>query len=96
MNMRTRTRSYISPLSYTGAIGIGLLLCLIHSALREPPELFDDTDGGMHGKYGASLESVAVAGSAASLKSAFEKLWNTEYIDNLTTPTMSSTSVLPK
>ena len=69
------------------------MLCLIHSVFREPPELFDSADDGMNGKYSASLQSVAVAGSAASLKSAFEKLWNTDYMDNLTT---SNISGLPK
>ena len=77
---------------HTGAIGIGLLFCLIHSILREPPELFDGADDG---KYSASLQSVAVAGSAASLKSAFEKLWNTEYMDSLTSSNTSG-QYLPK
>ena len=76
------TSSYIHTHIYirAGALGIGVLLCLFHSVMREPPELFDGDASGMHGstKYDASLASVAVAGSAASLRTAFQKLWNTD------------------
>ena len=71
----TLISSYITA----GAVGVGLTLCLIHSILRAPPELFLDNsnDSAIHHNSATNISGLATSMYGSSgFQAAFNKLWD--------------------